>query len=119
MTTQDVADKFIQFWRSDNSELAIRELYTEDKQASLPQFLVTRTRKGQKMLSNKSQYKLMYIEEFHDTEISEPLIIGDYFCFRLTMNMTITDIGKSSVRESWVFEVKSGKIVFEKFFYCV
>jgi hypothetical protein len=119
MTTQQVADKLIHYWRTDKIEDAITELYPSNENSKPPQFLSTRTRRGQKILSAKSPYKLMQIEEFHDTEISDPIIMGDYFCFRLTMNFIIADIGQSAVKESWVFEVKDGKIVFEKFFHCM
>jgi len=114
MNTQYVADKFIKLWREDRVEEAIHDLYQKDM--NKPQFLLTRKRKGLKNIFNKSMHSLIHVEEFHDTVISDPLIIADYFCFRLLMDMTIADFGHSSVRESWVFQVEDGKIVYERYF---
>ena len=114
MNTQKIADKFIKLWREDRVEEAIQELYGKDM--NKPQFLLTRKRKGIKKIFNKSMHNLMHVEEFHDTVISDPLIIGDYFCFRLIMDMTIADFGHSAVKESWVFQVEGDKIVYERYF---
>lgn len=56
------------------------------------------------------------MEKTNDTELSELSVVGEYFCLTLKMNVILKCIGKSTLNESWVFEVKDGKIVYERFF---
>ncbi|MGY0036911.1 SnoaL-like domain-containing protein [Pedobacter sp. NJ-S-72] len=58
------------------------------------------------------------MEQTRSMEISDPLVIGEFFCFRLKMNFNLKDIGKSALNESWVFEVEKDKIIYERFFNC-
>ncbi|RAJ35429.1 SnoaL-like domain-containing protein [Pedobacter cryoconitis] len=99
MNTQEVADKFIQFWRDGKNEDAIKAFYSDHTIHQTPGFLYSRK-----------------MEQTDAAEISELLVVGEYFCLRLKMDVTLKDIGRSTLNESWVFEVKGGKIVYERFF---
>jgi hypothetical protein len=101
MNTQEVALKFIQLWREGRNDDAIEEFYTETEINHQPGFLHSRK-----------------MELAHHTEISDPLVIGEYFCFRLKMSVTHQDTGSNFFNESWVFEVKEDKIIYERFFNC-
>lgn len=118
MNTQEVADKFIRLWREGRNDEAIKEFYPDGILTHDPGFLHSRKLEGENFRMNKPAYMLAYVEEFHETEISSPLVIGEYFCFRLIMNVTLKNAGRSSLNESWVFEVKNGKIIYERFFNC-
>lgn len=101
MNTQEIALKFIQLWREGRNDDAIKEFYPITKNNNDSGFLYTRK-----------------MEHSRSMEISEPLVIGEFFCFRLKMKLTLKDIGKSALNESWVFEVEGDKIVYERFFNC-
>ncbi|MBB5637811.1 hypothetical protein HDF26_000860 [Pedobacter cryoconitis] len=101
MNTQEVALKFIQLWREGRNDEAIKEFYPDTKSNHVPGFLYTREMKHK-----------------NGMEISDPLVIGEFFCFRLKMNVILKDIGESALNESWVFEVQKNKIVYERFFNC-
>ncbi|MBB5646259.1 SnoaL-like domain-containing protein [Pedobacter cryoconitis] len=99
MNTREVADKFIQLWREGRNDDAIQAFYSAQAIHQTRGFLYSRK-----------------MEQANSIEISELLVIGEYFCLRLKMNMVLKDIGTSTLNESWVFEVKGGKIVYERFF---
>ena len=99
MNTREVADKFIQLWREGKNDDAIKALYSAKTINQTRGFLYSRK-----------------MEQANDTEISELLVVGEYFCLRLKMNVILKDIGTSILNESWVFEVKEDKIVYERFF---
>ena len=99
MNTQEVADKFIQFWREGRNDDAIKAFYSGETIHQTPGFLYARK-----------------MEQTSAAEISELLVVGEYFCLRLKMDIMLEDTGRSTLNESWVFEVKEGKIVYERFF---
>lgn len=99
MNTREVADKFIQLWREGRNDDAIQTFYSAQIIHQTQGFLYSRK-----------------MEQANAIEISELLVIGEYFCLRLKMNVVLKDVGISTLNESWVFEVKGGKIVYERFF---
>lgn len=116
MNTYEVADKLVQLWSEEKNEEAIKELYSVEN-VSQRSFLVSRRKRGDQQMLSSSQFMLMTVEEFHSMELSEPLVLGEYFCVGLRMEFTIKGLGRSSIRESWVFEVKKGKIIYERYFH--
>lgn len=117
MSTIEVADKLIQLWTENRNEEAIKELYPKAEDITRKSFLICRQKQGNPEMLKNSQFLLMPVDEVHSMSVTEPLIMGEYFCFSLTMDFTIKDLGRSSIRESWVFEVDKGKIVYERFFH--
>lgn len=101
MNTQEVALKLIQLWREGRNDDAIKEFYPATQNNHAPGFLYTRK-----------------MEQASRMEISDPLVIGEFFCFRLKMKLSLNGIEESVLNESWVFEVEEDKIIFERFFNC-
>lgn len=99
MNTQEVADKFIQFWREGKNDDAIKAFYSDETIYQTLGFLYARK-----------------MEQTSTAQLSELLVVGEYFCLRLKMDIMLEDTGKSTLNESWVFEVKEGKIIYERFF---
>ncbi len=59
------------------------------------------------------------IEEFHGSEISEPVISDENFSISMTMDVTYKGAPRSKNSEICVYGVKDGKINYEEFFYPV
>lgn len=78
---------------------------------------MSRKKNGKEQMLSSSQFMFLPVEEFHSMELSQPLVLGEFFCVGLKMDFTVKDKGRSSIRESWVFEVKKGKIVYERYFH--
>lgn len=114
MNTQEVADKLIQLWREGKNAEAITLLYPADYKADT--FLMSRNCRGEAAMLNRSQFTGMRVDAFHSLEINDPLVLEDYFCIGLEMDFTLRDAGRSVISESWVFVVREGKIVGERYF---
>ena len=117
MNTYEVADKLVQLWSEERNEEAIRELYPNVPEVNKRSFLMSRKKTGNQEMLSSSQFMLMSVEKFHSMELTEPLVLGEYFCLGLKMDFTIKDLGRSFIRESWVFEVDNGKIIYERYFH--
>ena len=61
---------------------------------------------------------------FHETiikliskEITDPVVAGNYFTFRLCQEFELRGIGYFKLDELCLFRVQDGKIVYEEYFY--
>ena len=56
--------------------------------------------------------------EVHSSEISEPLVYGNHFAIKYTLDSTMKESGqRMQMGEIAVYEVHDGKITREEFFY--
>jgi hypothetical protein len=53
----------------------------------------------------------------HSVEVSEPLVAGNWFSVVMTLDVTMKEYGRVTMREVCVYHVKDDKIVQEQFFY--
>ena len=117
MTTQQVAEKLIEFCRADNNLGAINELYADNiiskEMEGAPRGVIT----GKEEVLKKNQEWLESVVEFHGGTISEPQISGNFFSVVMDMDVTYKEYGRMYMTEIGVYEVKDGKIVSEQFFY--
>jgi len=116
MTTQEAADKLKELWLNDQNEEAIELFYPKDLKNDKLVFLTTRRRSGSNAESPRSKFDLMFIEAFHDSELSDVVIMGDYFCYQMKMDVTIKDVGRGVIQETWVFQFQNDEIVYERSF---
>ncbi len=55
--------------------------------------------------------------EIHDTTVSAPMVNGDQFALRFTMDVTPKGGARMQMEEVGLYTVRDGKIVEERFFY--
>ncbi|MBO9683549.1 MAG: nuclear transport factor 2 family protein, partial [Flavisolibacter sp.] len=55
-------------------------------------------------------------QELHHVDVSEPIVTGNAFAFKLTMDITMKERSRETWEEICVYTVKDGKIISEQFF---
>ncbi len=118
MNTKDIANKWRTMCTEGKNLDCINEIYDEDivskEMVGVPYGEIT---KGKQDVWNKAKQWLENIEEFHSSEISEPVIAGNHFTTKMSFDVTFKDRGRQQMDEICVFEVNNGKIIHEQFFY--
>ena len=117
MKTKDIAKKWKEMCEQGKSLDCINELYadniTSKEMPGAPNEIVS----GKENVWNNSKQWMDNVEEFHSSEISEPIIAGNHFTATMNYDITFKDSGRHKMEEVAVFEVKDGKIKNEQFFY--
>lgn len=117
MTTQQVATQLVALCRQGEIMKAMEELYREDIVSNEPAHSLTKTAKGKKAVLEKGKQFASSIEVRHGGSFSEPTVAGRYFTVAMVLDATIKGMGRMTIEEVCVYEVKDGKIVWEQFFF--
>lgn len=121
MTTQEVANKFVEHCRNMRFDLVYQELYSPDAVSiEMPgaQGFPERV-EGMAAIKEKGEMWNSMVQEFHGTEIEGPLVSGDHFTCIFKMDITMKDAPRKIDEEIALYKVTDGKIVSEQFFYPV
>ncbi|MHA7057143.1 SnoaL-like domain-containing protein [Aquimarina sp. M1] len=117
MKTQDVANRLVELCRQGENMQALKELYAEDivskEMPGAPNAVVS----GKDAVTKKSQEWYASVEEFHGSEISDPVVTENHFSCKMKMDCTFKNQGRMQIEELAVYNVTNGKIVEEQFFY--
>jgi hypothetical protein len=117
MTTKEIANTIVANCRSgkmfDNYELFSENVVSREAQDS--QF--GKEVIGIKPTLEKAKYFHNLIEKRISREVSDPLVAGNYFTFRLCQEFELKEIGYYKLDELCLFEVKDGKVICEEYFY--
>jgi len=121
MTTQDVANRYMELEKQGNWMAIHDELYCPGAVSIEPEHAAAM---GMQTVTTgidgiKARGKAWNdgIEEMHGGYCSEPVIGGTYFSVAMGMDCTMKGSGRMKMDEIAVFEVKEGKIVREQFFF--
>jgi ketosteroid isomerase-like protein len=121
MTTQDVANRYMELEKVGNWMAIQDELYSQDAVSIEPEHAAAM---GMQTVTNgidaiKAKGKAFNesIEEVHGGYCSEPVTGGNFFSVAMGMDCTMKGAGRMKMDEIAVFEVKDGKIVKEQFFF--
>lgn len=117
MSVQEIANKLADYCRKAEWEKAQTELYSDDivsiEPYETPEF--EKETRGMQAVIEKGKKFAGMTEAMHSIAVSEPVVAGNAFAFRLEMDMTMRgERMKSS--ELCVYETKDGKVVSEQFF---
>ena len=121
MTTQEVANKLVEYCRTGKTEEALKDLYSQEAvsiEMEGVQGFPERC-EGMKQIREKSKQWQSMVEEFHGMEVSDPIVAGDHFTCSMVMDIKMKGQDRSKDAEIALFKVKEGKIVSEQFFYPV
>ncbi|MDB5206010.1 MAG: nuclear transport factor 2 family protein [Flavisolibacter sp.] len=118
MTTQEVANRFIELTKENRWDLILDELYGDDAVSIEPagsQGLPHA--EGIAAIKKKGEDFNVSIEEMHSGWCSDAVVGGNHFSIAMGMDVTMKGAGRMKMDEVCVYEVKNGKIVKEQFFY--
>lgn len=117
MTTQQVADRLVELCRKGQNALAQVELYHDDIESIEAQFSRYKRTKGINKVQRKTAMFFERAKTIHQYEISDPLVVDDYFCFKMKIDVDIKGLGRVQLEELCMYHTKEGKIIKEEFFY--
>lgn len=117
METKEIANRLVELCRTGQNIQAVQELYAQDIVSVEPKGAPVEVVEGLENVIKKSEQWFSMVEEFHGSEISEPVIAGNHFSCSMKMDVTLKGQGRSSMDEVCVYEVNNGKIVKETFYY--
>jgi ketosteroid isomerase-like protein len=121
MTTQEVANRYMELEKAGQWVQIQDELYSQDvvciEPAHAAAMGMASLTEGIVAIKAKSKAWNDGIEEVHGGYCSEPVIGGNFFSVAMGMDCTMKGGHRMKMDEIAVFEVKEGKIVKEQFFY--
>ena len=121
MTTQEVANKYVEMCKAGKMNDIQAELYGETAvsiEMEGAQGFPTKV-EGMEALKTKGEHWQGMVEAFHGLEVEGPVVAGDFFSCALKMDITYKGQPRRKDEEIATFQVKDGKIVSEQFFYAV
>lgn len=117
--TKEVAKKLIRYCRDQRHRKAVEELYADNctsrEMPETPEDMV----QGKSAIMEKNNKWFEAVKEFHECEVSDPIIAGDFFSCLMTVDVTFYGRKRMQLSEIGVYRVSDGKIVSEQFFYDV
>ncbi|MEO6346623.1 MAG: SnoaL-like domain-containing protein [Aquaticitalea sp.] len=117
MKTQEVAKKWAELCREGKNLECINDLYAENVKSREMPGSPHEVIEGKQNVWDKSKQWMDSVQEFHGSNISEPMVADNHFTSKMDFDVTFKDRGRQKMEELGVFEVKDGKIVKEQFFY--
>jgi ketosteroid isomerase-like protein len=117
MTTQQVAEKLVQYCREGKNLDAINELYADNIVSKEPKGSHAELVEGKEGVLAKNQQWYDMVEEVHSGIVSDPIVTGNFFAVTMEMDVTYKEHGRMGMQEVAVYEVKDGKIIADQFFY--
>jgi hypothetical protein len=121
MTTQQVADRYMELEKEGKWNEIQAELYSNDIISLEPAHAASMGMepevRGLDAVKEKGVKFNENIAEMHGGFCSEPVVGGDYFSVAMGMDVTMKVGGRMKMDEIAVFHVKDGKIISEQFFY--
>ncbi|WP_020531515.1 nuclear transport factor 2 family protein [Flexithrix dorotheae] len=117
MNTNEVAQKLVNFCRKGQYTEAQDELYSKDIVSIEPKGTPTERAEGIAAIKAKAEQWSSMVEEVHSNVISDPVIAGNFFSIAMKTEATFKGMGRQTMEEVCVYEVKNGKVVTEQFFF--
>lgn len=119
MRVQEVANRLVELCREGKHNEAISELYDDNAVSREPEGSPMPGTEGKDAILQATEQWFSSVEEIHSSEISDPLIGGDFFACSMNFDVTYKERGRNEMAELAVYGVKDGKINSVQFFYNV
>ena len=118
MTTQEVANRYMELEKQGKYDQIQDELYSADCESIEPPHAQgLKSVKGIEAIKEKGRQFGEAIEEMHGGYCSEPVVAGNHFSVAMGMDVTFKGQPRMNMDEVAVFKVENGKIVSEQFFF--
>ena len=115
-STQEIAQELVKHCRSGEFHKAY-ELYDENCVSIEPKGAQLELAEGMDAIRAKGEQWNAMVEEFHSSEVSEPIVAANFFSLTMNLEVTFKGAGRTKMEEVCVYEVQNGKVVKEQFFY--
>lgn len=118
MTTEQIAQRLVDYCRKGDFETAQKELFAEDAVSTEP-YATPDFPKEEKGLANileKGRKFSSMIGEMHEITLRDLVVTGNVIAFVMGMDATMKGKERGKWEELCVYVVKDGKIVSEQFF---
>lgn len=119
MSTQEVANKLVEYCRMGQFEKCYQELYSTDCKSIEPQGAMMPLAEGMEAIKKKGEMWQSMVQEIHSGEVSDPIVAGNHFSCVMKNDITFKETGRMQIEEICVYEVQDDKIIKEQFFYPV
>lgn len=121
MTTQEIANKWVELVRAHKDEEAMTELYAPEIE-SIENNAMQGTKETHNGFEGKAKKNKMWhemIKEMHEVRVSDPVVADRAFACSIFMDVTYNDenLGRQALTELAVLEIKDGKIIHEEYIY--
>ena len=118
MTTQDVANRMNELFKENKWAQVQEELFSDDCESIEPAHAPgLKSVKGKAAIKQKGEDFNAMVEEMHSGWVSDVLVGGNYLTCTMGLDATMKGMGRMTMNEVCVYEVKDGKIVKEQFFF--
>ena len=117
MSTSEVANKLVNYCRQGQYNEAQAELYHDNAQSIEIAGMPGERVQGMEAIKAKGKQWEEMVEEMHSSEVSDPIVAGDFFSISMKNDVSFKGRGRMMIEEICVYEVQEGKIVKEQFFY--
>jgi len=118
MTTQEVANKLVEWCRAGKFQQVVEELYSPDIVSVEPEGVPNRIVKGLDGIKAKGVEFESKIEKINSSFVSDPIVAENFFSCSMLMNVNMKGVPVPiDMDEVCVYTVRDGKIVKEEFFY--
>ena len=118
MKTEQIAKRLAELCNNGELETAQKELFSNDAISIEPQATpeFPRETKGLKAIIEKGHKFASMTDKVYGITTSEPLVTGNSFAMKLSMDMAMKGKKREKIEELCVYNVKDDKIVSEQFF---
>jgi len=116
MTTQEIATKFYDYMQQGAFDKIYSELYSENATSEEVAGSDWPKANGMKEIYEKGKKWNESIKEMHGGTTEKPIVGGNYFSCRMTMDFTPKTGQRIKMDELGLYKVKDGKIIEEQFF---
>lgn len=117
-STEEVAKRLVELCRLGKIDEVQETLYADNAQSiEANEMMGPKVVEGLKAIKAKSAAFQAGVEEFHSATISDPIVAGNSFAITWAMDATFKGLGRMSIEEVCVYQIKDGKIILEQFFY--
>ena len=118
MTTKEIASRLVELCRQGKIEDVQKELFADNAVSiEANDSMGPRTTEGLPAILKKGEMFNSMIQEFHGSEISDPVVGGNSFAISWNLDATMKGQDRMTMSEVCVYQVKDDKIVSEQFFY--
>lgn len=116
-TTAQVANRLIELTRQGLFLEAQQELFAPQAINQEPSHSRSPSVSGLAAILQKEEQFLKQVQQWHEIEVSEPLLAGNYFSLRMCIDVSLQSGKSLQLEEIIVYQIQEGKIVREQFFY--
>ena len=122
MTTQDVANRSHELAKQGKWFEIQDELFADDVRSVEPadapsRYRYLRSAEGKANVRKKAEEWVSRVETLYSSYFTEPVVGGNYFALGWGIDADVAGLGRKTIDEIMLYEVKDGQIVLEQFFY--